>query len=89
MHLCCVCLSVPKLNFSAIIKSVFLVDLITPGIMYYNEMVNLVNVIANYRGGEVSNRNDSDLKYVDWDYQWGLEVVRVRVRYWLTPEQVH
>ena len=48
----------------------FLVDLITPGIMYYDEMVNLVNVIANYQGGEGSHRNDSDLKYVDWDYQW-------------------
>ena len=42
-----------------------LVDLITPGIMYYNEMVNLVNVIANYRGGEGSHRNDSDLKCVE------------------------
>ena len=48
----------------------FLVDLITLGIMYYNEMVNLVIVIANYRGGEGSHRNDSHLKYVDWDYQW-------------------
>ena len=38
--------------------------------MYYDEMVNLVNVIANYQGGEGSHRNDSDLKYVDWDYQW-------------------
>ena len=51
--------------FSAIIKSVFLVDLITLGIMYYNEMVNLVIVIANYRGGEGSHRNDSHLKYVE------------------------